>query len=250
MQDNSVENPFFLVNTNGYEGPLDLLLCLIEKRKLLINDISLAEVAEDYLNYIRKFEIFPARDIAEFLPIVSSLLLIKSRSLLPSLKLSENEDQGVKKFEEQLKLYSLIRSNARVLQKQYQAQKNRLFARGKSCGDRVFSPGEKLCVSFLHRTLQNILARIPIVEKSPEEVNVSKKIALEDVIERMIGDIHIKINISLQEFDIGLTERENIVLNFLALLELVKRGSVLASQTNNFERIDISLSHISAPSYI
>ena len=84
-------NTTFKIKTEAFEGPLDLLLNLIEKRKLFINDISISKVADDYIAYIKNLNKFPIRESANFILIASTLLLIKSISLLPNLHLSEEE---------------------------------------------------------------------------------------------------------------------------------------------------------------
>ena len=76
-----------------FEGPLDLLLDLIEQRKLLINDISLAKVTDDYLAHIKEQGNFSLPGAAHFILVASTLLLIRSRSLLPSLALAEEEEE-------------------------------------------------------------------------------------------------------------------------------------------------------------
>ena len=74
----------YTVKTEAFEGPLELLLNLIEKRKLFISDISLAQVADDYIEYINKQEDFPMASTADFILVASTLVLIKSKSLLPT----------------------------------------------------------------------------------------------------------------------------------------------------------------------
>ena len=85
------ETDIFQIKTEAFEGPLDLLLALIEKRKLFISDISLAEVADDFIEYIKTFDEFPVDMTANFILIASTLLLIKSKSLLPSMTLTSEE---------------------------------------------------------------------------------------------------------------------------------------------------------------
>jgi segregation and condensation protein A len=92
-------NTIYKVKTETFEGPLDLLLSLIEKRKLFINDISLAKVADDYVSHIQSLGNFPIADSANFILIASTLLLIKSKSLLPQLTLSEEEQTNVDDLE-------------------------------------------------------------------------------------------------------------------------------------------------------
>ena len=101
----------FQIKTEVFEGPLDLLLNLIEKRKLFINDIALSKVADDYIAYLQSQEKFPIAQSADFLVIASTLLLIKSKSLLPNLNLSEEEQHDVNDLERRLKIYQRIKRN-------------------------------------------------------------------------------------------------------------------------------------------
>src|SRR4249920_742770 len=111
MSETAVEtkNSHFRIKTEVFEGPLDLLLSLVEKRKLFINDISLAKVTDDFIAYIQKFDNMPMADSAQFILIASTLLLIKSKSLLPSLTLSEDEEEGIHDLETRLKIYQRIK---------------------------------------------------------------------------------------------------------------------------------------------
>ena len=95
----------YQVKTHIFEGPLDTLLSLIEKRKLFINDISLSKVADDYIAYIKSLENFPIADSAHFILIASTLVLIKSKSLLPNLTLSEEEEHSIEDLEARLREY-------------------------------------------------------------------------------------------------------------------------------------------------
>src|SRR5690242_7983178 len=85
----------YTVKTPAFEGPLDLLLDLIEKHKLAISEISLAKVADDYIAYVKTFSEFPVAMSAHFILVASTLLLIKSRSLLPNLALSDDEKGSI-----------------------------------------------------------------------------------------------------------------------------------------------------------
>ena len=105
------------VTTAVYEGPLDLLLELIEKRKLLINDISLAQVADDFIVYVNTQPHLPVGEVADFIALAATLLLLKSRSLLPSLTLTDEESHDIKELEYRLALYQLVKEAARSVYK-------------------------------------------------------------------------------------------------------------------------------------
>src|SRR3990167_9179602 len=95
----------FKIKTDIFEGPLDLLLSLIEKRKLLINEISLSKVADDFIGYLKTHESFPIAKTAHFILVASTLLLIKSKSLLPSLELTEEESASIEDLELRLRIF-------------------------------------------------------------------------------------------------------------------------------------------------
>ena len=94
----------YRVKLSQFEGPLAALLDLIEKRKLSINEISLAKVTDQYVEYLKSLEGFPMEEVAGFIAVASTLLLIKSSSLIPSLELSEEETGEIKDLECCLKL--------------------------------------------------------------------------------------------------------------------------------------------------
>src|SRR3990167_8700851 len=112
----------YKVNLEKFSGPLDLLLSIIEEKKLGISEISLSQVADQFLEYLKKLENTQElkenikssseyqRILADFLVIASRLILIKSRSLLPILVLSDEEEGDIKDLEERLKIYQKFRA--------------------------------------------------------------------------------------------------------------------------------------------
>jgi len=95
----------FKVKMEGFEGPLELLLSLIEKRKLPINDVSLATVTDDYIGHIETQKEFPLSQTSHFVLVASTLLLIKSKSLIPTLELTEDEEEDMENLERRLRLF-------------------------------------------------------------------------------------------------------------------------------------------------
>lgn len=116
------------VSVDGFEGPLDLLLELVEERKLDILTVRLGDLADDYLIRVRALETLPAEEVAAFLNVASRLVLLKARSLLPSLEPRGPED--LTESEEDLR--------ARLIE--YAAVKGRAVALGDRlrAGERAF----------------------------------------------------------------------------------------------------------------
>ena len=112
MQD--VEHPqslqsIFSVKTDVFEGPMELLIELIEKRKLLINDISLASVTDEYMQRVAIMEQNPLKETTQFVVLAATLLLIKSKSLLPILDLTPEEEESIEDLQYRLKQYAIFR---------------------------------------------------------------------------------------------------------------------------------------------
>ena len=100
----------FTIKQESFEGPLDLLFSLIEKRKMHISDVALAKVADDYIKYVQSFEDMPVSESANFILVASTLTLIKSKSLLPILDLTEEEQSDIDDLENRLKEYRKYKS--------------------------------------------------------------------------------------------------------------------------------------------
>jgi len=131
------------IKTEAFEGPLDLLLNLIEKRKLFISDISLAQVADDYIAYINNQEDFPMASTADFILVASTLVLIKSKSLLPTLDLSSEEQESIDDLEKRLKLHQRMKGLALHVSNNF--GKNVMYTKTLSKDVMpVFSPDEDL----------------------------------------------------------------------------------------------------------
>src|SRR5438552_15090344 len=109
----------FALSTNVFQGPLETLLNMIEERKMSISDVSLSEVTDAYLAYVERLPELPLGETAQFILVASTLLLIKSRALLPNLELSEEERESVEELERRLARYALIRKAARSLRKEW-----------------------------------------------------------------------------------------------------------------------------------
>jgi len=143
----------FKIKTEIFEGPMDLLLSLIEKRKLLINDVSLAKVTDDFIAHLQNREVYSIKDTSEFLVIASTLLLIKSRSLIPSLDLSLEEKTDIQDLELKLKIYKRIKELSTYIKSKF--GKQIIFFPNARKATPVFSPGPEMNIkTFLNLFLK------------------------------------------------------------------------------------------------
>lgn len=227
----------FSIQTPHFSGPLELLLNLVEARKLYINDVSLAQVTDDYLSYVSRLDTFPAAETAQFILIASTLLLIKSRSLLPDFMVTEEEEQEIADLEKRLNLYKAVRDGSRVIKRLWGASSMWDPQRTVELPP-VFAPGE-MSVELIHAAAKNLINGLPASVFRPE-TRVAKKVTLEEVMDTVLQRIQHRIS-RFSEFVKKGAEKETVILHFLAILELARRHVVTLEQGRHFD--DIIISH-------
>ncbi len=231
----------YAVKIKDFEGPFDLLLGLIESRDLSINEVCLAEIADQYLEHLKKLESFPLEEVAAFVVVASTLMLIKSHSLMPSLQISKEEEKSIVELEDRLKVYQQIREMAQGLQKRLGAAP--MFEREAFKGFEIkFLEPEGVTVQKLHEVLSAALENLPAKEKLPE-VEVKKIISLEEKILELTERIQNSLRMSFDDFaKSGQPTAEvkaEIIVSFLAMLELVKQGIIIVRQDGLFDNINM-----------
>lgn len=255
----------FQIKTEVFEGPLELLLFLIEKRKLLINDISLAKVTDDYISYVKEQEDFSMEKSAQFIVIASTLLLIKSKSLLPTLELTEEESASIHDLEIRLKIYKRIKEAGIKIEEDF--CKTPLFPRNLSAASFIkfqnfqnkengegeekvlFSPPKTLSLDKIKNSILSFTKALPKIEKIPEAV-IKKVISLEDTIKKLTQRVKNGLEMSFREFSgHGKEEKISVIVSFLAMLELVKQGVIAVKQNGHFDDIKMETKDVSTPSY-
>ncbi len=236
----------FVVRTPAYEGPFGLLIELIEKRQLLVNDLSLSQVTDDFIQHVKSQAEFPIEDAADFIGVAATLLLIKSKSLIPDLELSNEEEEDIDDLKRRLLMYEKARDAAREL--------SRLFGRsvmvsaGERTPDVIFSPSKDLTLENLHIALSGALAALEKEEKLPE-ARVRPMITIEEMMDRLLVRVQKALTMSFKEFSGETKERVEVIVSFLALLELVKQGAVDVLQHETFSDIRITNTSAETPKY-
>ncbi len=238
----------FSIKTQIFEGPLDLLLILIEKHKLFINDISLAKVTDDFIEHIKNFEKLPMGDSAQFILIASTLLLIKSKSLLPSLNLTEEEEEGIQDLETRLKIYKRLKDASINVKNLFGV--NIIFSQSQQRSFiPVFSPHKSMNLPSLMESIKNILKSFPKKEFIPKAV-IKKIVSLEEMIDNLTKRITQGLKMKFSDFSNDHKEEKlNVIVSFLAMLELVKQGIIHVSQEEIFGDINMETKNIGVPRY-
>ena len=228
------------IKVEQFEGPLDLLLQLIEEQKLEITKVSLATVTEQYiqiLNQSAKNQV-KAEDLADFLVVAARLLLIKSRALLPFLDWGGEEDEG-EELTKQLKIYKEYLEASKVIQGLI-AKKRWNFSRAKLLTDKEveFAPPPKLTKDKLAKTFAEIIKALDPFLNLPTEI-VRKTINIQEKIAQIRQRIFKQASTKFSEILKEAKDKTEIIVSFLALLELMKQKIIVVKQDGIFNDITI-----------
>ncbi|MDO8669123.1 MAG: segregation/condensation protein A [Candidatus Buchananbacteria bacterium] len=218
-----------------FQGPLDLLLQLIESREMDISQVALAEVTDGYLAYLDNHPEISATELADFLVVATKLLVIKSKTLIPQL--ADDEEDSAEQLEAQLKMYKDYLDASKNIEKII-AGNNFLFSRDKISFsvETAFSPPQALIAGDLGAIYAEILARIDYVVNLPQKV-MQQTVTLKEKV-TSIRDAILKLKkINFRDVLIDAKNRTEIVISFMALLELIKSGEVAVNQGGVFDDI-------------
>ncbi|HRW08375.1 MAG TPA: segregation/condensation protein A [Caldilineaceae bacterium] len=241
------------VNLPVFEGPLDLLLQLIEKEELDINEVSLVAVTDQYLSTIDRLEEIEPGALADFLVIASKLLFLKSVSLLPKPQpvLEDEEEDVGDALIRQLLEYRRFKQAAQLLQERQDAGL-RAYVRTapKPELERRLDMGN-VDLNKLHQALRRVLNRIPSDPPMPRvktyPITVAEQIDNVRTFLRSTHDRRRSTNgtatapVRFVELLSRETSRMEVVVTFLAVLELIKQREVRAEQDDTFGEIVLVL---------
>ncbi len=227
----------------AFEGPLDLLLHLIEKNKIDIYDIPMAELTKQYMDYIEEPKKFNVEVAADFLVMAAKLIYIKSRTILPANKSStEADNNGVEDPREELVQrlleYKKFQKVSEVLSSMFAAEEKFFKRAPLQLSQKVLPPQDlspqKLLKALISATTRADDVSIPDVLVSAEHFSVKDKMTA--ILSHLESGEKLKLTDVLETKNIN-----EIVTTFLALLELVKRRKVQAEQLMPFSEIYIKM---------
>ncbi|MDP3771152.1 MAG: ScpA family protein [bacterium] len=219
-----------------FEGPLDLLLRLIEQEEVDITAIALARVCEEYLAHLQQVEHRSPEEVADFLVVAAKLLYLKSLTLVPDTSaLPEDDATGLA---EQLRIYRAFIDASRALEARY--------ASGVACypterapiATAAFLPPPRLTVASLRDVFARILAELEPIVRIPRAV-IGRVISIDDRITEIRQLIASRPHITLDDVLRGRAGSDQRIVSFLAILELVKQRVIEAEQAGRFAPIRI-----------
>lgn len=227
-----------------FEGPLDLLLHLIREHKIDIYDIPIYEITKQYLEYLNKMNEYNIEVASEFLVIASTLINIKVKMLLPK----ENEDELKEDEDPRLELvnrlieYEKYKKAAEVLAEVFSGQEKNYF---RIKDEKLYSdlskninPLENITILDIFNIMEYILTRLKESKLPPYEIK-SKKITIGEKIRELLEILNKNEAIYFEDI-VKLKNRSEIVISFLAILDLYKQEKIDLFQTDNFSTLKIS----------
>ena len=222
----------FTIKNETFEGPLDLLLSLIEKEQLDITHISLANITESYLAKIADME-GDSNEIADFLVIAAKLLYIKSRNLIPTLA-TEEEEAEIEDLETKLREYQQYKLAAKHLEYVLSAESRSYSRRGKNDIAISFSPPENLGGQGLFAIFQEVLERAEPDIPQQTELHHEPKVTLEQKRDHIMTHLKKNGKVSFRTALASAKTKVEVIVTFLAILEMVKQKEVRVEQDKNF----------------
>jgi segregation and condensation protein A len=231
------------VKIEVFEGPLDLLLHLISKAKVEIEQVSITEITKQYLDYLYQMKQFDIDVASEFLVMASTLIYIKSRKLVPrnDEDFDIEEEDPEKVLIERLKAYSLFKQAAGMLSTKESAINDIYY----KLPEELFFGNVQTTIDGdldgIMRVFQEVLLR---ARKQPEKMTPHRVKRDKKTLGARIEEIKLFFEKSnhCAFYDLfeGSYDKPDIVITLLAVLELLSEGFIVARQDSTFGEIEIS----------
>ena len=227
------------VKLHQFEGPLNLLLELIESEELDISELSLGTVTDSFIKYLDATPDIPPEDLTDFLVVATKLLLIKSKLLLPFLHMGDADDEE-QDLESQLKIFKQYLEASLAIEKMI-GKRRFLYVHEKLPKiDIGFSPPKKFDMGIMEQLFTQVIKRLEPIVIIPTKKIIEKNVSIHDKIKHIRTAIEQAEKVSFSMLIEQAETRTEIIVSFLALLELVKQRSIVVSQAGKFDEITIS----------
>lgn len=219
-----------------FEGPLDLLLDLIEKEKLDITEVSLAQVADQFLEHLESAREIGPSNLADFLLVAGKLILIKSKALLPLLELEKEEEEDIEELKARLKEYQKFKEISKEIKK-LANRKEKFFSRQSYSGMRaIFCPPKNIAALDLQEAVEAVLNKLPEIEAICKRA-MGNIVSIKDRIEHIRKSLILRIEMTFKEATVGTKSKIEIIVTFLAMLEMVRKSAIIVEQVEIFGEI-------------
>lgn len=231
----------FKLKIDLFEGPLDLLLYLVKKDHLNIYDIPIAKVTEQYLQYIDLMRLLNLNIAGEFLVMAATLMQIKSKMLLPldeSASAEEGQADPRAELVQRLLEYQKFKEIAQEL-RQRESKQLEVFKRPKLPEKEI---PQETQVYFEASLFDLITAFSKALESVPKELFyevIKDQFTVEEKIHQILHKLLVCPSLCLSELFTQAEDKIEIIVTFLAILELIRLKEIIAAQKGLFQEIEI-----------
>lgn len=234
----------YVVTIDNFDGPLDLLLHLIKEQDIDIYDIKIEDITKQYLDYIKHMKELNLEIASEYLVMASELIEMKSKMLLPKKRGKEEDDYEEDPRElliERLLAYKKYKEVTSEF-KDLELTRKMIFTREPDNLNRYAKEEEsieELRVADLIDAFNNLLKRKEL--DRPIATKITKKeLSVADKVNKIKNILRNKKRINFEEI-FEVSTKEEVIISFLSVLEMVKKDEILLTQDGNFKNIVISL---------
>ena len=234
----------YVVTIDNFDGPLDLLLHLIKEQDIDIYDIKIEDITKQYLDYIRHMKELNLEIASEYLVMASELIEMKSKMLLPKKKEKEDDDYEEDPRElliERLLAYKKYKEVTSEF-KDLELTRKMVFTREPDNLNRYVKEdenSEELGVADLIDAFNNLLKRKEL--DRPIATKITKKeLSVAEKVNKIKNILRNKKKINFEDI-FEVSTKEEVIISFLSVLEMVKKDEILLTQEGNFKNIVISL---------
>ena len=234
----------YVVTIDNFDGPLDLLLHLIKEQDIDIYDIKIEDITKQYLDYIRHMKELNLEIASEYLVMASELIEMKSKMLLPKKKEKEEDDYEEDPRElliERLLAYKRYKEVTSEF-KDLELTRKIVFTREPDNLNRYVKEdenSEELGVADLIDAFNNLLKRKEL--DRPIATKITKKeLSVTEKVNKIKNILRNKKKINFEDI-FEVSTKEEVIISFLSVLEMVKKDEILLTQEGNFKNIVISL---------
>lgn len=225
------------IKLEKFQGPLDLLLQLVEQEEMKITEISLSEVTEQFVKYLDQISEGNSEELADFLVVATKLVYLKSRVLLPYLYPEEDEGSSLA---DQLKMYQQYVEASKKIEE--------LWLGGQMAYGRIEPPIKMkefvLPVNSqtddLHLTMTKLIARLKPINPLPQ-VSIDRGVTVRDKIDKILAALKQYKKVSFKQILSNAENKTEIIVSFLAILDLLKEAKAVAYQEGSFTDLEIKI---------
>lgn len=240
----TLETNKYAIKIENFEGPIDLLLHLIDKNKMNICDVKLSEITDQYIEYIKKMEEMNLEITSEFLVMASTLIYIKSKSILPK-NVEEEEEISAEELLHRIIEYKKYKEITKKLRQMYEESGVRYY----KAPENIKLPKHELkenqyneenIVSVYKQLLERNTQKINENAKNIEKIAITDTYTVASKVKEMLKELIKKPKFVFNAlFSLNKCEKEEVITAFSGLLELSRRNKVVTSQDEIFGDISV-----------